>query len=150
MLLDSFVKVAFDFEVLDDCFDDQIAVFQFREIVFEVSDADERGVSGVKNAAGLAFFAASKPARAIRLRTSFGFERQSLSFAPPQLIRAARCRAVRLATRRWRGARRFAPPSFPRRELLLFQFAFFALYSSSSRSLWKSRVGLCFKFLYGT
>ena len=42
MLLDSFVQAAFDLRILDDGFDDQIAVFEFCQIVFEVPDGDER------------------------------------------------------------------------------------------------------------
>ena len=38
----SLVQTSFDFEVLDDRFDDQIAVFEFRQVVFEIADADER------------------------------------------------------------------------------------------------------------
>jgi len=59
MLLNFFVKAAFDFKILDDCFNDQVAVFQLREVVFEVSDGDEGSALGGKDAAGLAFFAAS-------------------------------------------------------------------------------------------
>ena len=42
MLLDAFVQAAFDLEILDDGFDDQIAVFQLGEVVFEVTDRYER------------------------------------------------------------------------------------------------------------
>ena len=41
MLFDAFVERAFDVEVLDDRFDNQIAVFEFREIVVEVADGYE-------------------------------------------------------------------------------------------------------------
>ena len=45
-------------------------------------------LSGVKKAAGFAFFAASRPARAMRLRTYFDFERQSFGlFFRGQLAR---------------------------------------------------------------
>ena len=46
LLLDLLVQAAFDFEVLDDCFDDQIAIFQLRQVVFKVSYADERSEIG--------------------------------------------------------------------------------------------------------
>ena len=55
MLLDSFVKAPFDFQILDDRFDDQVAVFQFREIVFEVSDGDEGSEISDKKGGGLRF-----------------------------------------------------------------------------------------------
>ena len=42
MLLDPFVQTSFDFKILDDCLDDQIAVFEFREVVIEIADAHER------------------------------------------------------------------------------------------------------------
>ena len=37
-----FVQAAFDVGILDDGFDDQIAVFEFCQVVFEVADCDER------------------------------------------------------------------------------------------------------------
>ena len=42
MLLDFLVKAAFDVQVLDDCLDNQVALFQFRQVVFEVSNCDQR------------------------------------------------------------------------------------------------------------
>ena len=41
LLLDLFVEAAFDFEILDYRFDYQVAVFQFRQIVFEVSHGNQ-------------------------------------------------------------------------------------------------------------
>ncbi len=49
------VEAAFDFEILDDGFDDQVAVFEFRQIVFKVSDSDERGAIGGKEGGGFGF-----------------------------------------------------------------------------------------------
>ena len=55
MLFYSLVQLALDVQVFDDRFDDQIAVFQFGQVVFEVSNPDQRPASGVKKAAGFAF-----------------------------------------------------------------------------------------------
>jgi len=41
MLLDTFEQRTFDFEVFDNSFDDEIAVFDLREVVVEVSWRDE-------------------------------------------------------------------------------------------------------------
>ena len=41
MLFDSFIERAFDVEVLHDCFDDQVAVLDLREIVIKISYGDE-------------------------------------------------------------------------------------------------------------
>jgi len=38
MLLDLFIQAALDLRILDDCFDDQIAVFEPGKIVFEITD----------------------------------------------------------------------------------------------------------------
>ena len=55
MLLDLFVQAAFDVDAFDHGFDDQIAVFQFRQIVFEVSDRHEGSEISDKKGGGLRF-----------------------------------------------------------------------------------------------
>jgi hypothetical protein len=63
------VEASLDVQVFNDRFDDQIAVFEFREVVVEVSDGDERRRSGEERSR-LRFLAASSPARAMRFRTA--------------------------------------------------------------------------------
>ena len=43
MRLNPFIQTALDLEVLDDRFDDQIDVFEFSQVVFEIADAYQRG-----------------------------------------------------------------------------------------------------------
>ena len=62
-------QAALNVEIFGDGFDDPIGLGAPREIVFEIADGDAAAVAGVKNAAGRAFCAASKPARTMRLRT---------------------------------------------------------------------------------
>src|SRR5438105_15602805 len=73
MLLDLFVQAAFDFEILDYRFDDQVAVFQFRQIVFEVSYGNQRSKIGSEEGGGFGFFrgfqsGAGDPAAILRSR----------------------------------------------------------------------------------
>ncbi len=56
MLFNLFVKLALDCQILDDGFDDQITVFQLRQVVFKVSYADERGEISSEERRGLGFF----------------------------------------------------------------------------------------------
>lgn len=71
MLLDFFVERAFDVEVFDDGFDDQIAILDLIEVIIEVSYADERGVVRRKERSRLGllrrFEAASRDALAYLL-----------------------------------------------------------------------------------
>ena len=65
MLLNFFEKAAFDFKILDDCFNDQVAVFQLRQVVFEVSDGDEGSAIGSKERRGFGFLRGFVTARAM-------------------------------------------------------------------------------------
>ncbi len=56
MLFDAFVERTFDVEIFDDGFDDQIAVFEFREIVVEVADRDECSIVRREEGRGLGVF----------------------------------------------------------------------------------------------
>ena len=55
MLIDAFIKLAFDFQVLDYRFNYQVAGFELSEIVFEVANADERCRGGCKEGRRLRF-----------------------------------------------------------------------------------------------
>ena len=48
MLFDLLVEAAFDLEVLDDSFDDQVTVLQFRQVVIEITHGDQRRTVGSK------------------------------------------------------------------------------------------------------
>ena len=61
MLFNFFIKAALDFEILDDRFDDQIKVFQLQQIVFEVSQSDERSKIGSEEGCGFGFLCSLKP-----------------------------------------------------------------------------------------
>ena len=73
-----------------------------------------RAVSGVKNAAGLDFFAASSPARRCDCVRP-DFRGQGLCAFLQHLVRMGRYRADSRGCRRWQDARRFLRPSFRRR-----------------------------------
>ena len=55
MLLNFFIKAALDLEVLDDSFDNQIAVFQLRQMVFEVSHSYEGSEVSSEEGSGFCF-----------------------------------------------------------------------------------------------
>ncbi len=55
MLFDFLVEAAFDVEILDDCFEDQVTVFELRQIVFKVSHRNESSAIGGEEGRGLGF-----------------------------------------------------------------------------------------------
>src|SRR2546427_12723042 len=61
MLFDFFIKASLDLRILDDSFNDQIAVLQLRQIVFEVSHSDERSKIGSEEGRGFGFLGGFEP-----------------------------------------------------------------------------------------
>jgi len=61
-----------DFQVFGNDFNDPVGFRATRQVIIEVTDGNLSARAAVKNAAGLDFFAASKPARTILLRSPAG------------------------------------------------------------------------------
>ena len=61
MLFHFFIQAAFDVEVFDDSFDNQIAVFELRQIVFKVSDRDECSTLRSEEGRRFRFFCGFEP-----------------------------------------------------------------------------------------
>ena len=77
MLLDLLVQALFDFQVLDDRFDDQVAVFQTRQIVIEVPDAHQRSEVAGEEGGGPGFLCGFQSGAGDAVANFLRFQRQS-------------------------------------------------------------------------
>ena len=77
MLLDLLVQALFDLQVFDDRFDDQIAVFQLRQIVIEISDAHQGSEISGEERGGLGFLCGFQSGAGDAVADFLRFQRQS-------------------------------------------------------------------------